>query len=109
MTSEVKPHEPRRGWLKNGNPPGDFRTAARCGAQNRNGCPCQRPAMRNRQRCNLHGGKSTGPRTAAGIERMKAARTIHGGYSREAREQAREVRDLIRQFRELQRSTKIDG
>ena len=55
-------------------------------------------------RCYLHGGASTGPQTAAGIERIKAARTIHGLYSREARERAQELRDLVKQFRELQRT-----
>jgi hypothetical protein len=27
------PREKRRGWLRNGNPPGDFSTAPRCGAK----------------------------------------------------------------------------
>ena len=34
------PHEPRRGWLKNGNPPGDLSQVRRCGAKNRRGTPC---------------------------------------------------------------------
>ena len=48
--------------------------------------------------------KSTGPRTAAGIERIKAARTVHGLYSRETRDGAQELRELVKQFRKLQRS-----
>lgn len=76
----------------------------RCGAKNRQGSPCRRAPMPN-GRCHLHGGKSTGPRTAAGIERIKAARTVHGLYSKEARAQAQELRHLVRQFRDLQRST----
>ena len=32
---EREPHEPRRGWLKNGNPPGDLSKASRCGAKTR--------------------------------------------------------------------------
>lgn len=49
------------GWLKYGNPPGDFSTARRCGAcGKRSGQPCRGPAMRN-GRCRLHGGLSTGP------------------------------------------------
>lgn len=40
--------------------------APRCEAKNRAGTPCQCPAMRDRRRCRLHGGKSTGaPRGAA--------------------------------------------
>jgi hypothetical protein len=33
----------------------------------------------------MHGGRSTGPRTAEGIARLRAARTIHGRYSAESR------------------------
>jgi hypothetical protein len=38
--------------------------------------------MRN-GRCRLHGGKSTGPRTADGLERSRRARWVHGARSRE--------------------------
>jgi hypothetical protein len=31
----------------------------------------------------MHGGCSTGPRTPEGIERIRVARTIHGGRSAE--------------------------
>jgi hypothetical protein len=43
-----EPHTSRRGWLKHGNPPGDFLTAPRCGAKARTqgGRPCQAPAVR---------------------------------------------------------------
>jgi hypothetical protein len=34
-------------------------------------------------RCRFHGGKSTGPRTAAGLARSRAARRTHGGYAAE--------------------------
>lgn len=92
------PHGPRRGWLRHGNPPGDFTTAVRCGARTkRAGTPCRAPAMRN-GRCRMHGGLSTGPRTAEGLERSRRARWKHGAYSRQ-------VRDLIaanrRRWREL--------
>ena len=72
-----------RAWLKNGNPVGDLRKARRCGARNRRGTPCQCPAMAN-GRCRLHGGLSTGPRTAAGIERIRRAVTKHGMYQASA-------------------------
>jgi hypothetical protein len=45
-----------KGWLKNGNPSGDFTKAPHCGAKNRRGLACQQPAMKN-GRCRLHGGK----------------------------------------------------
>jgi hypothetical protein len=39
IKSDVSPHEQRpdlrRGWLNNGNPPGDFLKAPRCDARNR--------------------------------------------------------------------------
>jgi len=39
---------------------------------------CRRPATKGRRVCKLHGGKSTGPRTAEGRQRCAAAKTIHG-------------------------------
>jgi hypothetical protein len=93
------PREQRRGWLKNGNPPGDFTAAPRCGAKNRRGLPCQCPAMAN-GRCRLHGGLSTGPKTPEGIERIRRAVTKHGNYSKEAMAARAECRALIRACRE---------
>src|SRR5580765_1676066 len=83
--------EPRRGWLKHGNPPGDLSRVARCGARNRRGTPCQCPAMAN-GRCRLHGGLSTGPKTAEGLARLRRARTTHGRYTKAALEAARVAR-----------------
>jgi hypothetical protein len=96
---EQSPHDKRRGWLKNGNPPGDFSRGARCGARNRRGTPCQCPAMAN-GRCRLHGGLSTGAKTAEGIERIRRAVTRHGRYSNEARAERRYYRKLLRDCRE---------
>jgi len=54
----------RTGPLRSGNPRGNPNLAPRCGAKARTtGCPCHAPAMPN-GRCRMHGGKSTGPRTA---------------------------------------------
>lgn len=53
----------------------------RCGARcKRSGKPCQSPAMPN-GRCRMHGGKSTGPRTLEGLNRMRCANTRHGAYA----------------------------
>jgi hypothetical protein len=97
---EQTPHEPRRGWLKNGNPPGDLLQARRCGAKNRRGTPCQCPAMAN-GRCRLHGGLSTGPKTLAGIERIKRAVTKHGRYSHAVRAERHYGRMLLEEWRRL--------
>ena len=56
----------------------------RCGARTRKHQPCKSPAMPN-GRCRMHGGASTGPRTAEGLARVAAARTKHGGRSAEMR------------------------
>jgi hypothetical protein len=67
----------KRGRLKNGNPVGDYLAAPRCGAKARAGTCCRQPAMPN-GRCRFHGGKSTGPRTEAGLRRARTARLAHG-------------------------------
>jgi hypothetical protein len=90
----------KRGWLKNGNLSGDLSMAARCGAKNRRGLPCQCPAMSN-GRCRLHGGKSTGPRTADGIERIRRAVTKDGRYTKAARAEHERYRELLNNCREV--------
>jgi hypothetical protein len=89
-----------RGWLRNGNPPGDFTTAPRCGAKTRRGTLCQCPAMAN-GRCRIHGGKSTGPKTKAGIKRIQKAVTKHGNFTNERREQRAYFRSLVRMARAM--------
>ena len=89
-----------RGWLKNGNRPGDYMTAARCGAKTRPGGCCAQPAMAN-GRCRFHGGKSTGARTAAGRARCARARRTHGFYSAETVALRREARAHLRRVRIL--------
>jgi hypothetical protein len=98
--TDKAPLETRRGWLKSGNPPGDFSKAARCGAKTRRGTPCQCPAMAN-GRCRLHGGLSTGPKTAEGIDRIRRAVTKHGRYSMAAKAERRSYRELLRQCRAI--------
>src|SRR5574341_1176713 len=38
--------------------PANFKNARRCGAKTRSGAPCKSPAIHNRKRCRMHGGKS---------------------------------------------------
>ena len=46
----------------------------RCGAYARStGRPCQAPVVPGKQRCKLHGGLSTGPKTAEGRARIVEA------------------------------------
>ena len=91
-------HVKRRGWLKNGNPPGDFSKAPRCGVRTRRGTACESPEMPN-GRCRLHGGRSTGPKTPEGIERIRRATMKHGRYSQAAKAERRQVRQLLKECR----------
>ena len=98
MSWKRRPHE--KGWLKNGNRPGDPHAAPRCGAKTRRGAACQAPAMPN-GRCRLHVGKSTGPRTAEGLERCRRANWKHGSYSKQALERRKRVRELLRSSKQF--------
>jgi hypothetical protein len=102
----------KRGRLKNSNPSGDYLTAPRCGAATRAGGSCRQPAMRN-GRCRFHGGKSTGPRTAAGLQRSGASRLTHGFRTAEIIDlrsaAARVGRNLYRLTRAAQASASQEG
>ena len=52
-------------------------------------------------RCRLHGGKSTGPRTAEGLERCRMANWKHGFYSRQALTERRRIRELLADTEQL--------
>jgi hypothetical protein len=69
----------------------------RCHARTRKGTPCLKPALKGKNRCQLHGGLSTGPRTEAGLENIRAANTVHGRRSRKS------IEDHRRFMRELKR------
>jgi len=90
----------RRGRLKNGNRPGDFLAAPRCGARTRCDGECRQPAMPN-GRCRMHGGLSTGPRTAEGRARSRRARWKHGARSAEVRVLCRAARVQLRRVRTI--------
>ncbi len=72
----------------------------RCGARTRSGIACKGPAMRN-GRCRMHGGASTGPRTAEGLARIRKARTRTGLYSAEMMEMRRLSAELREEARLL--------
>src|SRR5215218_10892402 len=72
----------------------------RCGAKRRDHKSCQSPAMRN-GRCRMHGGKSTGPKTKEGIERLRAANTRHGLRSAGHLQERREARASIRRLKNI--------
>jgi hypothetical protein len=57
--------------------------------------------VRNKKRCRLHGGCSTGPKTSAGRERCRRALWKHGEYSAAAKARRAEMGALLRQARVL--------
>ena len=88
MKTNLKP------WLYGANWQGQ-----RCEARTRTGTPCQRPARLPVGHCRLHGGASTGPRTKDGLQRLTAARTTHGKYTKEKRAAAKRFAEQGRQMR----------
>ena len=58
----------------------------RCKAQSsRTKLQCSKPALKGKAVCQFHGGKSTGPRTKEGKERIRAAHWKHGEETLEAK------------------------
>ena len=91
--------DPAAGHLRCGNRRGNP-NASRCGALNGAGLPCRAPSMLN-GRCRWHGGKSTGPTTQEGLQRLRAARTTHGFYGEEGRAFRHTIAALFAQGRWL--------
>ena len=97
-----EPHAKRLGWLKNGNPPCDLRSLPKCQAKAKStGKRCGNLAMKDKRVCYLHGGWSTGPRTAEGLAKSKKANWKHGFYSEEMEAERRFVRSLLRESQDL--------
>ena len=71
----------------------DLGRAPKCDARTRAGTPCQRPAIRGRKRCRLHGGLSPGaPRGA------KNGNFRNGDWTAEAIEERKWLRSLVQSF-----------
>ena len=71
-------------------------SSPRCGAKTRSGKPCRSPAVGGKKRCRMHGGA---PGSGAPLGNKNALK--HGLYTREAIEERRKVRTLMRQSRKL--------
>lgn len=61
-------------------------TVVLCGAKARrnNNQPCRQPGMLTNGRCRLHGGKSTGAKTAQGKAKSAQANLKNGNHTQEA-------------------------
>lgn len=57
------------------------RTGKQCRA------PADKSAREKNPRCRFHGGRSTGPKTEEGIQRIREANTKHGIETKQAREE----------------------
>ena len=71
----------------------------RCGAKTKAGGACQRPAVKRTGKCTRHGGKSTGPRTQAGRDKIAALHTTHGRLTKEKRQAAKTRAEVGRKVR----------
>ena len=65
-------------------------TPIRCCAKTRSGELCAKFPMDGKRRCRLHGGLSTGPKTAEGRAAISAANTKHGHYKNWRAKRAKE-------------------
>lgn len=66
----------------------------RCTARSsRSGLQCGKPALKTSrtQKCQAHGGRSTGPKTAEGKARIAALHTVHGQETRAKRAERSEA------------------
>lgn len=69
----------------------------RCGAKTRKHTACLSPAVNGKNRCRMHGGAKGSGAPAGNQNALK-----HGFYTSEAIVKKREVRALIRQWRQFQ-------
>ena len=95
MKDNIKP------WLYGPNWQGQ-----RCEAVTRKGTLCQRPETKQNGRCKLHGGRSTGPRTAEGVASLTASKTTHGRTTAAERAKARHRskvgRKVMRELKDIE-------
>ena len=78
----------------------------RCLVKTRLEAPCQKAAIRDRNRCWLHGVCSTGSRTMEGKARVIAANTKHG---RQFRAHVEKVKLIHAELRRITYELKRDG
>ena len=78
-----------------------------CGAKTRSGQPCSKFPVKGKRRCRLHGGLSSGPKTAEGRASIAAANTKHGRYKGWRAHRAKEkyyfgeIRRIMREAKEV--------
>ena len=78
----------------------------RCNARTRRGTACQKSPMKGKKRCRLHGGRSSGPKSAEGRARIAAAHWNHGRRSKKFVEARAK---LWAELRMIERKMRMDG
>ena len=80
---------------------------------NRWGTACQRAAYKHNGRCALHGGRSTGPKTQRGLQRISEANLKHGRQTKEKLAAQRHVakvgRRVMGELKQLERQLAAAG
>ena len=79
-------------------------TCLRCTAQSkRTKLQCGRPALRNSktQKCNFHGGRSTGPKTIVGKAEISQAHLVHGQETIQKRAERQAMSAHLRQLEDI--------
>ena len=74
-------------------------TSPRCGAKTRSGPSCRAPAVSGKGRCRMHGGAK-----GSGAPKENQNAFKHGTFTKAAFQERAELRELIREVRELQRT-----
>jgi hypothetical protein len=76
---------------------------ALCGARSKQNDhrPCRQPAIRNKKRCRLHGGLSTGPKTVEGRNRCAEVKFKHGMYAKAAGREKMAMRMMMQWKKDL--------
>jgi hypothetical protein len=77
----------------------NLRAALRCGAKTRAGGACQCPAIRDRKRCRLHGGRNSGAPKGPGNGNYK-----DGTFTAEAIQERQWLRSIVGTFAKLEPS-----
>jgi hypothetical protein len=75
----------------------NIRAAPRCGAKTRAGGQCQCPAIRDRKRCRLHGGRSPGAPKGSGNGNYTS-----GEFTAQASEERQWLRSIVRTYGKLE-------
>ena len=78
----------------------------KCLALTRRGTVCQKPLLKSKSRCKLHGGLSSGPRTEQGKARIAAAHFKHGRRSKRFVQMRAKI---WKELREIEARMKADG